>query len=219
MILDSDGNVEEESRYFTGFCADFDLCVDHEEDLRESTSGMTVRTPYSEFVTRRRLTSRYSQGTYPLMSFGLLLRAGEDIPRHCPLHDLESFIWVFLWVAVHRIRRERRIDDRFDRDHRATVNCLLNPDPEEVCPQKTSIFSRLVLGGRKVQQPYGPLWPLLRDLAKQALSLESDVEATHGRDIPLDIIEKAFADYASAFNTQIDSLPEDWSFATELRCR
>ena len=145
------------------------------------------------------------------MARGLLV-AG-DAPRHSPLHDMESFFWLLVWVCFHRVINERyqskETKETTDVDTKLiyVITSMLGTDrpPESTGYFKSEFIADLARGGWQRVNRLGRFHPQLKALAQVAWS-KFPLTRKGKAVLKPDIVEAAFDEYLKAFD---DNIPDE----------
>jgi hypothetical protein len=153
-----------------------------------------------------------AKGTLPFLATHLLTTIETEIPRHSPVHDLESCLWVSMWVAVHAIL-DRTKDDGGHRaeDERVLGNLMpKHSDMDGVASAKGFLLSFMQ---KHLSNNFNPFRPILLQLASVAKSYyEASMDKQQGgKQFTTEEIEKAFAMYIKIFEEYMPQ-EESWDY-------
>lgn len=153
------------------------------------------------------------------MSFALLTPYG-NVPRHCPLHDMESFFWVLVWTITQRIRLERDTEDVLDQMHCDVLRNLMPGRLVDAYTNKENLIAALYgflhSARSRMSRQYGPLFPFIQALARDVTKWIEAATEVRKEVLPKELIEHAFASYLATFNAHLELLPDNWAFSHTL---
>ena len=148
----------------------------------------------------------------------------NENPKHSPIHDLESIVWLLLWVigrkAVEAVEGVTGRDSKVTRIQRGFLRHM-DPSHESLdaasskCEFICSLSFQLTINRLPWLAPFASLLSSLTSLIQKYYQ-----ESTKRHDNPLDWftqdeIEKAFEEYLDVFERNLPQ-EESWEYLREL---
>ncbi|TDL22876.1 hypothetical protein BD410DRAFT_202879 [Rickenella mellea] len=185
-----DGGLGKETHASSGMAGDFDLCIGRDDKDRQIHSHRT--------------------GTLPFMAIDLL--SSLQLPYHSPIHDMESVMWVLVWVVGHK-----NVDVAGDEPNPQDVKLcddmsVANMTMDLVAHRKRSLLHILQ---RLTSRRSGNLEPF-RNLLVEGFNLvdryvtRSEDRTSEEQTFSDEEVEEAFTAYLDVFEKNIP-VETDWS--------
>lgn len=158
------------------------------------------------------------KGTLPFLAVHLLTTIESEMPQHSPIHDLESCLWVSLWVSIHIILDRTEKCDNKSRAEDERVLLKLMPkhsDLQSVGSAKEGLLSYMDM---RLSKNFTPFRSILLELASTANTYykRSVARQREGKQFTTEEIEDAFAAYMKIFERYMPQ-EETWEYLHQLK--
>jgi hypothetical protein len=170
-----DRTLDDAQEEFTAVLGDFDHTVKMDRREGEHSSHRTVSILIMDGIHLIDNARR----TLPFLATHLLTTIEKEIPRHSPVHDLESCLWVSVWVAVHIILDRTKNEQLQTEDERVLGKLLPeHSDVDDVASAKESLLSHMDM---HLSKNFTPFRTILSELASIANTYYKQSVAKHGK--------------------------------------
>jgi hypothetical protein len=135
------------------------------------------------------------------------------MPRHSPIHDLESCLWVSMWVAVHIILEHTPKDNIESRAEDESLLCQLMPEHSDLRIVGSAKEGLLSFMAMKLSKNFTPFRPILLKLVSTAKDYyeQSMARQQEGKEFTTEEIEGAFVAYMKIFEEHMPQ-EETWDY-------